>query len=117
METRTKLSLLLMAIGLALIIASNLFYFVIGKSAVSLNTVAAEGNSSSCASFNLNGTKSTGSGIGMSQTAPADGCTGQVSRVENSVVYTSLTMLTAGFVLIVAGIAYYIIGIRNRNDR
>ena len=116
METRTKISLLLMALGLALILASNLFYFVIGKSDVASNTIAAAGNSKPCASFNASDAKSAGSGLSVSQSEPAGGCVGQVSRIENSVVYTSLTMVTVGFVLIAAGIAYYIIGIR-RKDR
>lgn len=117
METRTKISLVLMAFGLALILASNLFYFVIGINPGPSNSIASgTENSSSCASFNASGAKSAGAGLSVSRSEPASGCTGQLNRIENSVVYTSITMETAGFVLIAAGIAYYILGVRQKNE-
>ncbi len=104
------MSIAFVAIGIIMIITSNLFYFVLSR----YETGSGAGNPISCQQ--LNSGKSTKSVISIAQNNSTSPCSGSVGKVLTTIVDTSITLVTLGFILIAVGIVYYLLGMKHSGE-
>lgn len=100
---------ILVALGVLLLIASNLFYYTIGRQMITRLWGSAglsnNGQYGAC-SGSLNTTSNS------TQSLQQYRCTAALVRTENSLTYTTITLNTIGYLFVVIGIVYFLFGRR-----